>query len=689
MTDHREIQERVAALDLSGARDRAGHLCAELNRHSQLYHSLGTPEIDDRTYDLMYRELELLEARFPSVLLPDSPTRKVGGPPIDALRSFTHRVPMLSLGNAFSEAEIREFDARCLRFLGPRAPSAIAYVVEPKLDGLAVELVYERGQLTGAGTRGDGMVGEDILHTVRTIRNVPRQLSGRDNPERLSVRGEVLFTLAAFEAMNTERVHRGDRPFENPRNSAAGTVRQLDPKAAAERGLFFTAHSFGEEDASLGDTHSDRLATLAGWGLPVNDRNRLAIGPEAVWDAIQLLGDARHILPYEIDGAVVKVDAVSLQKALGFVTRSPRWAVAYKYPPAQRATRLENVGFQVGRTGAVTPVAHLAPVRVGGVTVTRATLHNADMLTTLDLRVGDLVLIERAGDVIPRVVAVVPEDGRESRPQPQFPETCPQCGAQLVRLADAAVTQCPNTLGCPAQLRAALRHFGSRGAMDIEGLGEKLVDQLIEAGLVRSVADLYHLTAAQLGELERMGARSAASLLAQLEQSKDKPLDKALTALGIPDVGEATARDLARHFGSLHAFLAATPEALTRVPGIGDKVASRVHSAVHAPGFEALVAGLQSAGLRFTPPAAPPVTGAIAGRTFVLTGTLPTLGRDDAKARILAAGGKVSGSVSTKTHYVVAGTEAGSKLDKATELGIPVLSEPEFLALLDGVGGAP
>jgi DNA ligase (NAD+) len=685
-TDPREIHARVEALTIEQARERLAQLVPELNRHNRLYHTEGRAEIDDRSYDLMYRELEWIEGRFPALILADSPTRRVGDAPVEGLAPFVHQVPMLSLANAFGEEELIDFDARLHRFAGDRAPEHITYVVEPKLDGLAAELVYENGRLAGAGTRGDGAVGEDILHNVKTIRSVPRHLheDGDPFPARLSIRGEILFLIAGFEAMNAERIARGSKAFENPRNAAAGAIRQLDPSMAASRPLHFFAHSFGEEDASLGSGHLESLERLARWGMPINPLHRRVLGIAAVWEAIGDLGARRDALPYEIDGAVVKVDDFRLQRILGFVTRSPRWAVAYKYPPSRKETKLVDVGFQVGRTGAVTPVAWLAPVRVGGVTVSRATLHNASMLATLDLRVGDTVEVERAGDVIPRVVRAVPDEGHADRPVTQFPTSCPQCGEPLVREADAAVTRCVNTVGCPAQLRAAIRHFGGRTAMDVEGLGEKLVDQLVDCGLVTSVADLYSLTGEDLEGLDRIGEKTASALLEQIDRTRGRPLEKALVALGIPDVGEATARDLARHFGSIGAILAASEQDLASVFGLAEKSARRIRAHLVNPRFVELVERLLAAGVRF-PFTAPPATGGkVAGKTFVITGTLPALTRDDAKARILEAGGKVAGAVSKRTDYLVAGSDAGSKLDKAKELGIEVIDEAALLALIGG-----
>lgn len=676
-------------------RERMAFLVAEVSRHDRLYHQQNAPEIDDYAYDRLFRELRELERRRPDLALPDSPTRRVGYAPIEGLLPFTHEVPMLSLQNGYRRVDegvdeyvdLHEFEARLRRQLGDEAPATIRYVVEPKLDGLAMEIVYENRRFARAGTRGDGFVGEDVSHTVRTIPSVPRSLPP-DAPTRLTVRGEVLFDLRGFETMNARRVERGEKPFENPRNAAAGTVRQLDPRFAAERPLMFYAHSAGALDAEPPDTHHALLAAFAGWGFRVNPLNRLCSGVDEVVAAVADIERQRGDLPYEIDGVVVKVDSFALQEELGFVTRSPRWAMAFKYPPPEVTTRLAEVAFSVGRTGAVTPVACLEPVRVGGVTVRNATLHNEhQMARVLGLRLGDLVVIRRAGDVIPEVVRTVDEPGREARPLAAYPETCPVCGGHLVREPnpkepDKVLIRCPNGLGCPAQARGAVLHFAARPCMDVQGLGEKLVDQLVGTGLVRRPSDLYALTLGQLVELERMGEQSAQNLLAQIDTSRARPLDKALMALGVPMVGEATARDLARHFGTLDAVVAADEAGLEQVFGVGPEVARAAAAFFREPRNVEEIAALRAAGVAFTPLARPTGGGPLTGKTLVLTGTLPSMSRDEAKAKIEAAGGKVAGSVSKKTSWVIAGEEAGSKLDKARELGVPVLDEPGLLGLL-------
>jgi DNA ligase (NAD+) len=684
--DPQTATERVNGLDPDDAATRLAWLVPELNRHNRLYHEHDAAEIDDRTYDLMYRELERIEEKFPRLVRDDSPTLRVGGSPVSGLAPFPHRTPMLSLSNAFSADELREFDARCRRFLGNDAPARITYAVEGKLDGLAAELIYENGALTGAGTRGDGRTGEDILHNVRTIRAIPRTLGGGGQPQRISVRGEIFYPLAGFDDMNIRRVKRGEKPFENPRNAAAGTIRQLDPGVAASRPLTFFVHSLGEVDgAKMPDTHLAQLDRVAAWGLPVNDALNVRVdGIEAVIEAIADLGERRNGLAYEIDGAVVKVDDISMQDALGFITRSPRWAIAYKYPPPRVHTVLEDVGFQVGRTGAITPVARLKPVRVGGVTVTNATLHNADLIVELDLRYGCTVAVERAGDVIPKVVHAVIDDAHKSLRAVVFATKCPECRAPLVRNEDEAVTRCPNHLSCPAQLRAALRHFASRNAMDIDGLGHKLIDQLVAQGLVKRLSDLYFLDRFALLTLDRMGAKSADGLLVALEQSKGQSLERTIASLGIPEVGEATARDLALSFGTIDAVMAADEAALVAVHGIGDKVAVHIRTAFEDRVFAAEIARLRDAGVQFPPVDVVETSeeNEVANYTFVLTGTLPTMKRSDAKKRILAAGGKVVGSVSKKTDFLVAGEAAGSKLTKAIALSITVIDEDALIQML-------
>ena len=693
------VRARLASLDDKSAAARVAELVPELNRHNHLYHVLNAPEIDDRSYDLLYRELLEIEERWPALQRADSPTLRVGDEPVDGLTSFTHRVPMLSLDNVFDEDEVREFDARLRRFLGDDAPEVFEYVVEPKLDGIAVNLEYEGGVLVSAATRGDGRAGEEITHNVRTIDTVPLRLVGEGVPAQLSLRGEILFDLEGFERLNQRRVAEGEKAFENPRNAAAGTMRQLDSRIAARRPLIFFPHSHGHlEGAPMPATHSALMAKVGGLGFRLTGLARVCQGPEEVIAAIRDLGARRSGLPYEIDGAVLKVNHFALQEQLGFRTRAPRWATAYKYPPERVRTVLEGVLFSLGRTGAVTPVACLRPVRVGGVTVSRATLHNEDEIQRLDLKIGDTVEVERKGDVIPKVVQVVVEgdalrEAHAARPAIQFATHCPECSTALVRDPGEAVTRCPNSFGCPAQVRRALEHFGSRLAMDIDGMGPKLVDQVVAAGMVRRFSDLFHLELAPLAALDRMAEKSAQNLLDALEVARARPLRKVIYALGIPQVGDSTARDLAAAFLNIDALMSADVEALVAVEGVGEIVAKSVIDFFSSDEVVAEIGRLRAAGVQF-PPADPPPSAApgggaplpLAGKTFVITGTLPTLKRADAKARVLAAGGKVTGSVSANTDYLLAGADAGSKLTKAQSLGTPIIDEAAFLALLGGAG---
>ncbi len=672
---------------MTDPRQRAAWLVSELNRHSRLYHENNEPEISDQEYDALYRELETLEEADPALRLADSPTQRVGGQASAALEPFVHEVPMLSLQNAFSSAELDEFDTRVHRHLGGSA-GVIEYQVEPKLDGLAMEIVYEDGLLIRGGTRGDGQVGEDVTHNLRTIPSVPLRLNDAP-PGRLSVRGEVLFDLPGFEAMNERRERSGEKRFENPRNAAAGTMRQLDPRMVQGRPLWFYAHSAGLLSVGMRlGSQSELSAQFARWGFRVNPLNAVVDGVAGVVAAIEALRQRRSTLDYEIDGAVVKVNAFALQEALGFVTRSPRWAIAYKYPPERVRTVLDDVIFSVGRTGAVTPVACLRPVRVGGVTVSRTTLHNQDELARLDLCVGDTVEVERAGDVIPKVVQVVPDEGHALRPRVRYPEGCPECGTGLIRDAEEAATRCPNELGCPAQVRRAILHFASRLCMDIEGLGERMVDQLVGAGLVRVPSDVYRLSMEALLGLDRVGRLSAQNLVNAIMSSRARGLDRVVMALGIRHVGESTARDLARRFGSIDALMAAGPGELQAVDGIGEVVATSVATFMANDRNRQEIEALRSLGVQFAPIAAARSAGGLVGRVFVLTGTLPNLAREDAARLIEAAGGKVSGSVSKKTSYVVAGSEAGSKLEKARELNVAILDEAAMLALLAAPSGA-
>ncbi len=673
--------------DRQRARERIDELTRELQQHAHRYYVLDAPTIPDHEYDRLFHELRDLEEAHPDLRWPDSPTVRVGGEPVEFLDRVRHPSRMLSLDNVFDAAGVRDFDERVRRFLGISDGEALAYVVEPKLDGLAVELVYRGGLLEAGVTRGDGESGEDVTHNLRTVPTVPLRLSAPASAARdlLVVRGEVLIPLESFAAMNRRREAAGEAPFKNPRNTAAGAVRQLDPALAAERGLVFFAHSAADPRALGMETHAQLLEELPRWGFRVAPGWARCSGVEEVLAHLARLGEDRHTLPHEIDGAVIKVDALALQRRLGETSHAPRWAVAYKYPPPEVATAVRDIVVQVGRTGALTPVAELEPVQVGGVTVSRASLHNRDELARKDVRIGDTVLVRRAGEVIPEVVGVV-LDGRppDSLPFP-FPDRCPACGGPVGAEEDGVVVRCTSGISCPAQQRTAIRHFASRGAMDIDGLGERLCDQLVAEGLVADVADLYHLTAEQIAALDRQAERSAANLVAALERSKEQPLHRVLAGLGIRHVGEQVARVLADHAGSMERLMEMTPEELEAIEAVGPVVAASVRQFLDEERNRELIQRLRRAGLtmraeRRGERGARP----LAGRTFVLTGTLPSMTRAEAKAAITSQGGKVTGSVSANTDVVVAGEAAGSKLKKALALGIEVVDEAGLRAMLEG-----
>lgn len=680
---------------------RAEALRREIHHHAWRYYVLDEPEIPDAEYDRLFAELQAIEARHPDWVTPDSPTQRVGGRPLEGFASVRHTVPMLSIRTETDTeaAAALAFDARIRKdlALGPDDPP-VAYVAEPKFDGLAIGLLYERGVLVRAATRGDGETGEDVTQNIRTIGQVPLRLQGAGaGIPRLEVRGEVYMRRDDFEALNERQRTRGDKTFVNPRNAAAGAVRQLDPAIAASRPLSFFAYGLGEvpEPAEGGPdfrTHWQVLQALRDWGFPVSDLARRCEGGDALAAYHREIGARRDALPFDIDGVVYKVDRLDWQRTLGFVTREPRWAIAHKYPAQEQLTRVLAIDVQVGRTGKLTPVAKLEPVFVGGVTVTNATLHNADEVQRKDVRVGDTVIVRRAGDVIPEVVAVAPP-----LPQPRgepftMPSACPVCGSAVVREADEVDHRCTGGLYCPAQRKQAILHFAQRRALDIEGLGEKLVDQLVDGNVVRGVADLYRLGLSSLIGLERMAEKSASNVLAAIEASKATTLARFLFGLGIRHVGESTARDLARHFGRLDAIMDATVEQLLTVPDVGPVVAESIHTFFAQPHNREVVEQLRASGVHWPEHEGQAASAAalpLSGKTFVLTGTLPTLTRDEAKARIEAAGGKVAGSVSRRTDWVVAGEAAGSKLDKARELGVAVLDEPGLLAVLGGAAPPP
>jgi DNA ligase (NAD+) len=663
----------------AAAQRRAAALREEIGRHDYAYYVLDAPTIPDSEYDRLFRELQDLESRYPELVTPDSPTQRVGGVPAAAFGEVTHRVPMLSLANAFDEAEAAAFDRRCRESLGCEA---IEYAAEPKFDGLAISLTYEKGVFALGATRGDGTTGEEVTANLRTLRNLPLRLRA-EAPPLLEVRGEVILYRRDFERMNAAQRAASEKEFVNPRNAAAGSLRQLDPRMTAKRPLRFMAYAVASTEGLDAATHSELLDRLAAWGLPVAPERRVVQGLEGLLAYYRDIGARRGQLPYDIDGVVYKVNRLADQARLGFVSRAPRFALAHKFPAEEVMTELIDIDVQVGRTGALTPVARLKPVFVGGVTVTNATLHNEDEIRRKDIRIGDAVIVRRAGDVIPEVVAAVAER-RTGREQAfVMPKKCPVCGSHVVRGEGEAIARCSGGLVCPAQRKQALLHFAGRRAMDIEGLGEKLVDQLVDGDIVRTPADLYKLGLAKLAALERMAERSAGNVLAAIERSRETTLARFIYALGIRNVGETTAKDLARHFGGIDALMEADEETLRQVPEVGPVVAQAIAQFFAEPHNREVVEQLRAAGVSWAEARSEVRSrGAAAGKTFVLTGTLPTWSRDEATALIEAAGGKVSASVSRKTDFVVAGAEAGSKLAKARELGVEVIDENALRRLL-------
>lgn len=665
---------------------RAAELRELIDHHSYRYYVLDDPEIPDVEYDRMFRELQALEEAHPELATEDSPTQRVGGAPVEGFNEVRHLMPMLSLDNAFTADELIAFDRRVRERL--KTEDAIHYSAETKLDGTAISLLYEDGHLVRGATRGDGQTGEDVTHNVRTVESIPLKLRGRGYPRRLEVRGEIYMPKAGFARLNARLAENDAKTFVNPRNAAAGTLRQLDPKIAASRPLEFFAYGVGFfAGGALPERHSEILAALRDWGVRISPLTRVvyaADGCQAYYDEML---EQRDELPYEIDGVVFKVDELEKQRALGFVSRAPRWAVAFKFPAQEVTTVLRGVDFQVGRTGALTPVARLEPVFVGGVTVSNATLHNIDEIERKDVRIGDTVIVRRAGDVIPEVVRVVLER-RRGNPEPiRLPKKCPACGSDVVRPEGHAVARCSGGLVCPAQRKEKLRHFASRRAMDIEGLGAKIVEQLVEQGIdgreIHDPADIYKLDADDLARLERMGEKSAANLVAAIERSKKTTLPRFLFALGIPEVGEVTAEGLAQHFGDLDTIAAAGVEELEAVPDVGPVVAQHVHEFFRQRENMKVIEALRDFGVTWPVVDTRSEATALANKTFVLTGALETMTRDEARDRILAAGGKVTGSVSGKTDYVVAGKDPGSKLRKAEELGVTVLDENVLIEILD------
>ena len=678
--------------------NRINGLRETLHAHAHRYYVLDEPSVPDAEYDRLFAELQALEVQHPELVTPDSPTQRVGGKPLAQFAAVRHAVPMLSIRTE-TDTEASgafNFDARIRRELGlSDADAPVAYVAEPKFDGLAMNLRYEGGVLVQAATRGDGETGEDVTQNIRTIGQIPLRLSGMA-PAMLEVRGEVYMRRDDFEALNARQRARiaagtkGEKTFVNPRNAAAGAVRQLDPAIAAQRPLSFFAYGLGELSASdaggaVFETHFEFLQALKAWGFPVSDLVRQVRGAAELVAYYETIGRERDSLGFDIDGVVYKVDSLELQRQLGFVTREPRWAVAHKFPAQEQLTTVLAIDVQVGRTGKLTPVAKLAPVFVGGVTVTNATLHNEDEARRKDVRVGDTVIVRRAGDVIPEVVSVLTERRQAGTEAFTMPDHCPVCGSLAVREEGEADYRCTGGLFCSAQRKQALLHFAQRRAVEIEGLGDKLVDQLVDAGIIHTLPDLYRLGLTSLAQLDRMADKSAQNILDALAQSKQTTLPRFLFGLGIRHVGEATAKELARHFGSLDAIMAATEEELLEVADVGPIVASSIRTFFDQAHNREVVEQLRACGVHWTEgePAAR-VPQPLSGKTLVLTGTLPNLDREQAKALIEAAGGKVAGSVSKKTSFVVAGTEAGSKLDKARALGIPVLDEAGLHQVLTG-----
>jgi DNA ligase (NAD+) len=685
-------------------RQRAAELREQIERHNYQYYALDAPVVSDPEYDALFRELQALEVEYPDLATGDSPTQRVGTSPQTDFGQVTHRVAMLSLANAFSEDEVAAFDRRAREGLDVET---VEYATEPKFDGLAISLTYEDGIFVRGATRGDGYSGEDVTANLRTIRAIPLRLAAGHAPPLLEVRGEVLMQKRDFDALNAAQRAKGEREYVNARNSAAGTLRQLDPRVTASRRLSFYAYGIGAaEGAPAFERHSELLDYLAGQRFRVAAERDVVKSVSGLLEYYQRIGALRSGLPYDIDGVVYKVNALAAQERLGFVARAPRFALAHKYPAEEATSEILGIDVQVGRTGALTPVARLKPVFVGGVTVTSATLHNLDQVRVKDVRAGDTVIVRRAGDVIPEVARVIVDRRRAGAAEWNMPTVCPVCESKVERIESEAVFRCTGGLFCGAQRKQAVIHYASRRAMDIEGLGEKLVDQLVEAGVVRTPADLYRLDGATLAGLERMGEKSAANVLAAIDESRRRTLPRFVYALGIHHVGEEVAKILAQHFGSIAALLDADWQALieekervqkenTRrrgrgeplldavLPGIGPEIMQSVGNFFGQGHNREVIAELRA--LRVEPPSTPPVvrrSGKVTGKTFVLTGTLPNLARDEAAERIVAEGGRVTGSVSKKTDYVVAGAEAGSKLDKARELGITVLEEQDLLKLL-------
>ncbi|RUO33121.1 NAD-dependent DNA ligase LigA [Aliidiomarina soli] len=679
----------TTSLSLAAAEAELEDLRDRLQQYNYEYYVQDAPSVPDAEYDRLFARATELESQFPELASDESPTQKVGAPPSGAFATVTHEVPMLSLDNAFDQASMEQFIRRIEERSGEQG---LRWCAEPKLDGAAVSILYEDGKLVRAATRGDGYQGEDITANVRTIKNVPLRLRG-DVPARLEVRGEVFMPVAGFSAYNEKARELGEKVFANPRNAAAGSLRQLDSRITARRPLQFYAYAMGEVEPAReldDDSHYQRLMQLKDWGVPVCPETRQLDTSDACFEYYADIQQRRAALRYEIDGVVFKLDAIDLQQQLGFVSRAPRWAIAYKFPAQEELTWLRGVDFQVGRTGAITPVARLEPVTVAGVTVSNATLHNADEIERLGVRIGDRVIVRRAGDVIPQVVGVVLDERPASTQAIEFPTQCPVCQSAVERVEGEAVARCSGGLYCAAQRKQALMHYASRKAMDIDGLGDKLIEQLVEREWVQSPAELYSLTTQQLASLPRMGTKSAQNLVAAIDKSRVTTLAKFLYSLGIREVGEATAQNLALHFASLDSLMAADKDALQEVNDVGVVVAEHVYAFFREPHNLTVINALISGDKAVSWPqlSAPSQSEQpLSGKTYVLTGTLTEMTRDEAKAQLMALGAKVAGSVSAKTSGVVAGEKAGSKLAKAEALGVPVLSEADLLALLGAADG--
>jgi len=664
----------------TSAAKRISELRTEILEHNYRYYVLDDPEIPDSEYDRLLRELQELEAANPALITSDSPTQRVGAEPLPAFTQVTHVVPMLSLNNGFSEAEIEEFEQRIKDNLELKS---VEFCAEPKLDGLAISLRYEMGHLVLCATRGDGSTGEDVTHNVRTIQSVPLTLRGKQIPDILEVRGEVFMPKKGFDELNQRQADAGEKTFANPRNAAAGSLRQLDSRITAERPLAIYLYGLGEvSDGVKFENHFDMLQGLRKFGLPISSEVKLVKGAKGCLSYYEKIQTRRNALPYEIDGVVYKVNDFQLQQRMGFVSRAPRWAIAHKFPAQEEMTKVLDIDVQVGRTGAITPVARLEPVFVGGVTVTNATLHNQDELERKDVRVGDTVIIRRAGDVIPQIVGVVTSKRPKGTRKFKLPNKCPVCQSAVFRVEGEAVTRCSGGLYCPAQQKEAIKHFTSRRAMDIDGLGDKLVEQFFEEKLISNIADIFHLKFDDLVQLERMGKKSVENLLEAIEKCKTTTLPRFIYSLGIREVGEATALSLANYFGELDKVQSADQETLESVPDVGPIVAAHIVSFFQQPHNQEIIDQLLAAGIHWPTHAVSNQKQTLEKMTFVLTGTLSDMSRSEAKAELQALGAKVSGSVSKKTHYVIAGSDPGSKVTKAEKLGVKVLDETEFKQLL-------